>query len=47
MTIFIATCRGCGAKILVWTAAPDAICHRCEQQETAHARGGLGRWTGV
>lgn len=44
MTISIVQCIGCGADILVWDAAPDALCFRCEQQETSH--GGLGRWIG-
>lgn len=30
--IFIATCTGCGQAILCWTAAPSAICYRCERE---------------
>jgi len=50
MSIFIATCKGCGAGILVWDGAPDAICHRCQQiEEQELGLGkyqGLGRWAG-
>lgn len=31
--ISLATCRGCGAKILVWGSSPNAICYKCEQQQ--------------
>ena len=31
--ISLATCRGCGAKILVWGSSPNSICYKCEQQQ--------------
>lgn len=50
MSIFVATCKGCGADILVWDGAPDAMCHSCEQQQLLPYRDreqeGLGRWIG-
>ena len=50
MSIFIATCKGCGAKILVWCGSPDALCYRCQQREEKQLglgkHQGLGRWTG-
>ena len=51
MSIFIATCGGCGAKILVWDGSPSAICHSCEQQLAnmpyrEEDQEGLGQWVG-
>jgi hypothetical protein len=50
MSIFIDTCRGCGAKILLWYGSSDAICHRCQQREEKKLGlgkyRGLGRWSG-
>lgn len=49
--IFIATCGGCGERVLVWPASPSAICHRCEQQLAnmpyrEEDPEGLGNWIG-
>ena len=48
-SIFIATCIGCGAKILIWDAAPSSLCHRCEQeqlQQNEREQNRLDKWVG-
>ncbi|MGB7532998.1 MAG: hypothetical protein WA977_08520 [Halobacteriota archaeon] len=47
MTISIVPCTDCGVNILIWDASPTPLCHRCEQKQIKHERGGLGRWAGV
>ena len=48
--IFIATCGGCGERVLIWPASPSAICHSCKQQQLSPYREedqeGLGQWIG-